>query len=322
MPTQTTAANPRDFLTGTGLLVLLGALTLYFPVLGFICFFLMPLPVIFYRVKLGRNPSGMMATAAIAVIWALGGRHTIDLWLIACMLGLGFALGDSLEKDLTIEKTIAYPCAAVLAGAIAALIFIGNISESGPWEMTSDYVRKNLEMTAAAYENMDSGNRSIEMLTGSLDRIHYVLMRIMPAVALSGLVFAAWANLLLARTILLARGIMHPDFGRLNRWKAPDMLVWGVIGCSLLVVAAGDPLSFVGTNGLILLMLIYLFQGLAVMSFYFESKQVPVFLRLLIYAFFAIQQLFALLIVGVGFFDTWADFRRLSAENGDSGGSS
>ncbi|MFW6081898.1 MAG: YybS family protein [Desulfosalsimonas sp.] len=322
MPAQTTAANPRDFLTGAGILILFGALTLYFPVFGFICFFLMPLPVVFYRVKLGRNPGAMMAAAALAVIWALGGRHTIDLWLIMCMLGLGFALGDSLEKDLSVEKTIAYPCAAVLAGAVAALIFIGNMSGAGPWEMTSDYVRENLEMTAAAYEDMNSGNRSVQILTGSLDRIHYVLMRIMPSVALSGLIFAAWANLLLARITLRARGIMHKDFGRLNRWKAPEAGVWAVIGCSLLVVAAGEPLSFVGINGLILLMMIYLFQGLAVISFYFESKRVPVFLRLLIYAFFAIQQVFALLIVGLGFFDTWADFRRLNADGGGNAGSS
>ncbi|MCF8025386.1 MAG: YybS family protein [Desulfobacteraceae bacterium] len=322
MPEQITSANSREILTGAGILVLCGTVSLYFPIAGFICFFLMPLPVAFYRIKLGRNPSGIMAVAALVTIWVLGAGQPVDLWLMLCMMGLGFALGGALEKGFSVEKAIAYACGVVLTGAIAALVFIGSISEAGPLELVSDYVRANLEMTAAVYENMGVQDNRIRLLKESLDRVHYVIMMIMPALAVSGLIFSAWANLLLVRITLRARQIGQPDFGRLNRWKAPDVLVWAVIGCGLVVLVAGEPLSFVGINGLILLMLIYLFQGLAVVSFYFESRQVPVFLRMLIYAFFAIQQVFALLIVGVGFFDTWADFRRLSAENDGNAGSS
>lgn len=321
MPGQTIAANPRDILTGAGILVFCGAFTLYLPVLGFICFFLMPLPVAFYRVKLGRNPSGLMAAAALAVIWVLGGERAIDIWLMLCMMGLGFALGDALGKNLSVEKTIAYPCATVLTGAMAALLLIGSISETGPLELASDYVRKSLEMTATAYENMEVEDGRLQLLTDSMERVHYILMRIMPGLAVSVLLFSAWANLLLTRFALRARNITYPDFGRLNQWKAPDALVWAVIGCGLLVLGTKEPLSFAGVNGLILLMLIYLFQGLAVVSYYFESRRVPMFLRMLIYAFLAIQQVFALLIIGLGFFDTWADFRRLRGENGSTGSS-
>lgn len=320
MPAHITSANTREILTGTGILVFCGSVSLYFPVFGFICFLLMPLPVAFYRIKLGKNPTVLIAAAALAVIWAFGAGRAVDLWLMLCMTGLGFALGNALEKGFSIEKTIAYACGTVLTGAMAALVFIGTISDTGPLQLVSDYIQENLEMTAAAYENMGVEGERIQLLKDSLDRIHYVLIRIMPALALSGLIFAGWANLLLARITLRARHIIEPDFGSLNRWKAPDALVWGVIGCAVLVLASGGPLSYVGINGLILLMLIYLFQGLAVISFYFESRQVPILLRILIYAFFAIQQVFALLIIGVGFFDTWADFRRLGVENGGDAG--
>ncbi len=320
MPGQIMAENKRDILTGISILAFCCAISLYFPVFGFICFLLLPLPVIFYRVKLGRRASGIMAALALAIIWILGAGNTVDIWMMLCMLGLGFAIGDFLEKDLSVEKTIAYPCAMVFVGGLAALFFIGSVSGSGPLEMASDYIRKNLEMTAAAYKNMDMPEKSIQLLTGSLDRVHYVLMRIMPALAAAGLIFSAWANLLLARMALSAGRLKKPFFVGLNRWQPPDRLVWAVIGCVLLAWAAGEPLAFIGINGLILLMLIYLFQGLAVVSFYFERKRTPMFLRVLIYAIIAMQQIFALVVISIGFFDTWADFRRLRIENSGSTG--
>lgn len=314
------AENTRDIITGATILVLCGTVSLYFPVFGFLCFLLLPLPVIFYRVKLGTGASGAMVILALGFIWIIGAESTVDVWLMLCMLGLGFALGDVLEKNLSVEKTIAYPCGLVMAGGMAALVLLGIASGSGPWELTSTYVRKNLEMTAAAYKTMDMPDRSIQLLTNSMDRVHYVVMRLMPALAVAGLVFSAWANLLLARLALRAGGLRQPDFGHLNRWQAPDMLVWAVIACGLLVLIAGEPLSFFGINGVILLMLIYLFQGVAVVSFYFEHKQVPLFLRILVYAFIAVQQIFALVIIGLGFFDTWANFRRLGAQGNSHGG--
>ncbi len=316
------AHNPWDILAGTAVLVFFGAIALYFPILGFACFLLLPLPMIFYRIKLGRKGAGIIGMLAVAVIHITGSGHAVDLWLILCMIGLGFAMGEVMGQNLSVEKTIAYPSGVIWAAGLAALVIIGNTSASGPWEMISAYVRRNLELTAAAYKTMDMPESSIEMLTGSMDRIHYVIMGILPAMTISGLVFAAWANLLLSRMALKAGRLPWPEFGRLNQWKAPDALVWGAIVCALLLwIARGLP-AFIGANGLILLMLIYMLQGLAIVSWYFERKKMPVLLRTLIYLLIAIQQVLALAVIGLGFFDTWADFRKTGAENEDSAGPS
>lgn len=316
------AENARDILTGAGILVFLCALCLYFPVAGFVCFLLLPLPEAFYRIKLGRRAGSLPALIAAAGVWMLIGGRAVDFWMILCMLALGFALGDALEKNLSIEKTIAYPCGLVWLAGLAALVVFGNLAESGPWGLASDYVKKNLELTAATYRRMDMPEQSVRLLAESLDRIHYVIMRIMPALAAAGLVFSAWVNVLLARVTFPFWRLKLPDFGPLNRWKAPDAMVWGVIGCALLMLVSDGTAAFIGANGLILLMLVYLFQGIAVISFYFEQRRVPMFVRLLIYAFIAMQQVFALLVIGLGFFDTWIDFRRLAVKNNGDAGSS
>lgn len=316
------AYNPWDILAGTAILTFFGAIALYFPILGFACFMLLPLPVIFYRIKLGRKGAGIIGMIAIAVIHIAGSGHAVDLWLILCMIGLGFAMGEAMEQSLSVEKTIAYPSGLIWAAGLAALVIIGNTSGSGPLEMISAYVRKNLELTATAYQSMDMPDNRAEILTGSMDRLHYVIMGILPAMTITGLIFAAWVNLLLSKIALRAGRLPWPEFGRLKEWKAPDFLVWGAIGCGLLLWLGSGPLAFIGANGLILLMLIYLFQGLAIISWYFERKKMPVFLRTLIYVLIAIQQVLALAVIGLGFFDTWADFRNTGVKNGDSAGSS
>ena len=316
------AYNLRDILAGTSVLALCGIAALYFPVLGFACFLILPLPMVLYRIRLDRRHAGLIAALSVAVIHLAGSGHVVDLWLILCMIGLGFTMGEALKQNLSVEKTIAFPSVLIWTGGLAALVLVGNTSGPGPWEMLSDYVRRNLELTAAAYKNMDMPESSIRTLTESMDQIHYMIMGILPALTVSGLIFAAWANLLLARAALKTRRVAGPAFSGLKHWKAPDNLVWAVIACGLLLWLTEGLLAFAGANGLIVLMLIYLFQGIAIVSWYFEQKQMPLFLRVLIYLLIAIQQVLALVIIAVGFFDTWADFRKINMKPGDPAGRS
>jgi uncharacterized protein YybS (DUF2232 family) len=69
--------------------------------------------------------------------------------------------------------------------------------------------------------------------------------------------------------------------------------------------------TFVGLNGLLVYMVVYFFQGIAIVAFYFRKKQVPRVARLLFYGIIGVQQVVMLAVIGVGFFDTWFNFRKL-----------
>ena len=318
MPSNFFAQNARDIAAGTAIAVVCALISVYFPVPGFICFLLLPLPVLFYRVKLGRPAAAAITIAALVLISQALDGATADIWMILGMLGLGFGLGDFLERDFSIEQTIGWACILVLTSGLVILVVLGNLTAGGPWGLMSEYIRRNLEMTAALYREIEAPEKNIRLLTESMDQLHHVLTRIVPALVAAGLLFAAWMNVLIARAVLRYNRMPVPEFGILNRWRAPENLVWAVIACALLIVMPHSLFKFAGLNGLIVLLPIYLFQGLAIVSFYFESKQMPVVLRVLIYVFIAIQQLLALIVVGLGFFDTWADFRRLGKnKNGE-----
>jgi hypothetical protein len=48
-----------------------------------------------------------------------------------------------------------------------------------------------------------------------------------------------------------------------------------------------------------------------VIAYYFHKNNVPRFLRGVTYVLIAFEQIFTLVVVGVGLFDLWGDFRRL-----------
>jgi uncharacterized protein YybS (DUF2232 family) len=184
------------------------------------------------------------------------------------------------------------------------------VSTTSPWALASDYVEKSVKLALAMYSEMDVAEEKINMLSQSLDGILYVMLRIIPGMMIVATLFVVWSNLLLARFVLRSKELFCPDFGRLNQWKAPEHLVWVAIASGVLLLFGHPGIKMLGINGLIVIMMIYFFQGIGIVSFYFEKKQFPKILRILLYGLIAIQQPLLLVVVALGFFDIWIDFRR------------
>jgi len=177
------------------------------------------------------------------------------------------------------------------------------------------YVADNLKATLDLYQVMGMPEENIRLIVASLDRIQYVLVRLLPAMAVTSILVVVWANLILGRSALVRRGLSAPDFGRLRLWKAPEPLVWIAIGAGLLLLVPSVGLKLIGANVLLILMTVYFFQGIAIVAYYFERKALPRPLRIFLYSLIAIQQVLLLLIVVLGFFDLWFNFRRMETPN-------
>jgi uncharacterized protein YybS (DUF2232 family) len=102
----------------------------------------------------------------------------------------------------------------------------------------------------------------------------------------------------------------------LREWKSPEPLVWGLIASGFVLFVPGFAgLRAVALNVLLVIGACYFAQGLAVIAFFFHKNNVPRFLRGLTYVLIIFQQIFTLLVVGLGLFDLWGDFRRLGKNN-------
>ena len=96
-------------------------------------------------------------------------------------------------------------------------------------------------------------------------------------------------------------------------WRLPDFLVWLVIALALCLSVAGDWLAIAAVNALILLIVVYAMQGLAVIKFFFDSRRLPMPAQfVLIFLVLSLAQSFGLFLLAVlGLVEVWVDFRRL-----------
>jgi len=301
----------RDIISGIAVTSLIFVISVYIPIIGFFCALFIPLPTLFYRSKLGRTTGAAIPVIAIIMMVVILGGISFDILFFFELLLLGFVLSELIELDLSIEKTMAYACGAVIIAGIICLFFYSNIANKEIYTLVAEYVSKNLELTLSFYENMGMQQESIHMISNSLENIKYVLIRIIPALIVASTFFVSWTNLLLAKPIFKNRDLFYPDFGPLKLWKAPDFLVWVIIGCGLLLLFPNKTFKVIGLNGLLILITVYFFQGISIVSFYFEKKRLPRPLRFFLYSLIALQQIVLLVVIGLGFFDMWLNFRKL-----------
>ncbi len=301
----------KDIISGVAIIGLIFTASTYLPVIGFFFSLFIPLPILFYRSKLGRTTGIIVYILSIIIMIVMTGSISLDIFFFAELLLLGFVLSELFEMRLSIEKTISYACASVLITGIVILFFYSNLSNTGIYTLASEYISRNLELTMAMYESLGVPEESIHVISNSMEKIHYVLIRIIPAMLIALTLFVSWTSLLIAKPLLEAKNIFFPDFDSLKLWKAPEFMVWLFIGCGVMLILPENSFKILGLNGLIILLTIYFFQGIAIVSFYFEKKNVPRIFRIFLYSILALQQLVLLCVIGLGFFDIWINFRKL-----------
>lgn len=303
----------KDILNGIAITGLLVALSILIPVLGFFFALLVPLPTIFYHAKLGRGTSAVIPVVVTLMTILATGGFSIDIFSLIELFILGFVLSELIEIRLSVEKTVLYCSAAVWLTATAAILFYGSLSEDNNLVAAiSRYVSHNLDYTLSLYKEMGMPDETLQMIGRSMEKILYVMVRIIPAFVVASTLLIVWLNLLLAKSLFLRKGIDFPDFGHLNQWKSPEMLIWAAVVCGIMLLVPGASVKVMGINGMLVLSVVYFFQGIAIAAFFFEKKKLPKILRMFLYSLIGLQQIVLFFIIGMGFFDVWLDVRKLN----------
>jgi uncharacterized protein YybS (DUF2232 family) len=306
--------STKDIVRGVLVTSLICALSIHIPVFGFLFAVLIPLPVMFYRTRLGRRSGALVPGATLLVMTLLAGQVNFDIVFFVELMLIGFVLSELFERNLPLENAVLLTCGAVAGFLLAVLFFYSTLAEKGMGTLLADYVADNLRLTVKLYEGMGVPRESVDAILNSLEQVQYVLVRIIPALVIMSTLFVSWVNILLARQVFTARKLFFPDFGPLNQWKAPELLVWGAIAGAVLLFVPLRGVKMLGLNVLLILMLVYFFQGIGIASYFFEQKRFPRLLRIFLYSLIALQQVVVLVVIAFGFFDVWVDFRKLAAD--------
>ncbi len=307
----------RPWLAGTAEAVLASVLAVglfasgtFFPVLGIGLSLLCPLPFVAVGLRHGR--ATLLLALALATLMLIVPLSTLQGIVFLLEFGAPAAVLEAgLRRGVRSEAVVIAVAAVLALGGIAVLVFA-----SGHWDRP----------VAAIEEHLDGLLENMEALTAQWGISEAPATADAPTRRLRGALLAAFPGLLFVGSLLTGAGYVvvlqtlmrrwPAELGAISpaafRWELPEPLVWAFIGSGVLFLTGVSWLRAAGLNGLVVLLGLYFLQGLSIAAFLFRRFQLPRFLATLSVIVLVFQPFFTLLVAGLGLFDVWFAFRRLS----------
>lgn len=301
-----------DMLFGTGITLSLFLAGITAPVIGLGLGLVTPLSIAYYFRKIGVRKGSLMVLA-VAVIVGLAAGAMVGAFFLAEFAAMGMALSESVRRKLSLSKGVLLSTAVSIAGSALLLLSISSSIDRPLPQVIGDQIRENVQGTIKAYKNIGLTDEQVEGLTDVTVKLEAVVLKVFPSLFIIGTLFVAVLNMLALKGLLKKKGIEEYK-AEAETWSSPDMLVWLLIGGGILLLLKNDFAEVVGLNILVVCGGIYLFQGTAIMAYYFKKMHTPMFFRIIGYLLIAFQQIFTIMVIGFGIFDLWFDFRRLKTE--------
>jgi len=301
----------------TGVLLLPG---LQMAALGWI-YVLVPLLVFYYLGRYGRDSGSKYILQGTLIALLIGAiLHVASVVMLAMtMMPAGFMLAHSVFKNASPSRA-GLQGVAVLGLSWVLISGVLAISEgSHPYTMLLLSINQGLDDALKLYQaNEKIPADSLYVLTQTFSQIKERLTQLMPGILVDSALLTVWLAMVLGNR-LLHKNSGHGPWPEYRYWQLPDKLIWVVIGAALLALVPAPIIRTIGFNLLLIASFIYCFQGLAIVLFFLDKWQAPLFIRSFTYVIIVFQSLGTLFLSVIGVADVWFDFRGLN-KSGDSEG--
>jgi len=310
----------KEFILGVGVTALFFILLALSPTLGLATGFVTPLLIAYFYTRLGR-PQGLLYFASSVLVAWFSLQYTAveaEASFFVAIGALGVLLPEFMKRNWGIEKTIMASVASLLTLALALLLYYNWRLATPAMQLIETHIHESLQHSIQFYSEFGMSSEQVESIKENVPEITKTILGLLPSIVVVSASFFAWINVLMMRSLFQKTQILCPDYGDLACWKISDWIVWFVIASGGMMLLPLPEIKLVGSNGLIILLFVYLLQGFSIVHFFFKKKSVPRLLRTIFYLFLFVYQSLLLAVAAVGLFDIWIDFRKMNRPLKDS----
>lgn len=269
-------------------------------------------PLVYIHLRQGRAAGVLCSATNLAIVWLATGQISAAVFFVTGVV-LAAGLAEGIRLRLRPDGVVGV---GVLSMAGAMLLLVATYSakfQANPVERVQQVIASSVDKVAEDIERYKAQNRQV---SNDLERIlvdpqttKRNIFNELPSVL--GIVFLllSAANFLLMTRLnpMHVREVLGLPKNFFRRWKASDHMIWPTLAAGFCLVVEMPYLSTIALNVFKILMTVYAIQGLAILSAFFESWRLRPSLKPLCYGL-AVAVLLPL-VISLGFFDLWFDFR-------------
>lgn len=272
-----------------------------------------PLPAFYILVTNGdtRGSSLLIKSALAAGVAALFLGTVQTYFYSVLFLPLAFILARAVRNNHSVLRAGATGSIVLTLIWVAGALFYGIVGQTNPYKQILEVTDSSLAATFAMYQqSTDIAPETLAQLEFAFQRIRTIIPEIFPAILLITILLTVWINLLLGNLLLKKKDARLSPWQPYGQWRLPDQFVWLVIASGFLLMLPLPVLNKISLNCLLVMGILYFFQGLAVLTSLFNKWNVPWAFRFFIYALVVIQAYGIIFLAIAGLIDVWIDLRK------------
>lgn len=301
----------RDVLIPYGIFLVIILVAFIAPPLGMIVGMLTPVPLILVYLQRGKATGLITITAVGFALFFLMGPE----WAIAFVTAYGLmaaAMAESTRLSFSFEKILLI---STLVPSVFTLVmlFAGLAGEEGSsMKALEDTFKKTAKSYIQVLEKSGETPENLADFRKSVEEAVPTIARLFPSIILISTLVGAVLNFLVVRYVWLRfYSRKYFDGIDVSRWMLPDVVVWVLIA-SVGSIFFGPGISqILGMNLAAVLIFLYFLQGLSVVTHILKTKAFPKWVWIIVFILIPLNPMFFGLVVGMGLFDIWVDFRKI-----------
>ncbi len=270
-----------------------------------------PAPLLFVYLQRGQVVGLiLMGLVSVVLLTMIGAAQA--LLFVAEYVVMATIMAETIKARLTMDKCIFLSALGSMTLATFLMFVLFGGGESSLTDFFQAQIMQHFDQSMETLKSMGEKQVDLDAMQEFFEESSRTFASAYPAFIMVGSLITAAVNYFLVR-IVWAKFYGDTLFRKekFSELLLPDFLIWGLIVSAGSLFFIGSPAGTVGINLFVLLVLVYLFQGLAILVHTLKSKGVPKFVWILVFFIIMIQPILMGLLVGLGIFDIWVDFRKI-----------
>ncbi len=277
-----------------------------------------PVPLILVYLQRGKITGLITITGVGLALLVLTGPQLAIAFITAYGI-MAAAMAETTRLSFSFEKIIGI--STLVPAVLTLLILFAGLAGEGESSMKAleDTLKDASESYIQILEKSGETPETLKEVRKAVEDAVPTAARVFPSFVLISTLVGAVINFLAVRYLWL-RFYSREYFEGMDvsRWMLPDAIVWALIA-SIGSLFFGPGISQVaGMNLTIILVFLYFLQGLSVVTHILKTKAAPKWVWIIVFIliplnsmFLGLAPMFLGLVMGIGIFDIWVDFRKI-----------